>query len=142
MTKSIIVISAIPFGIVGIIFAVWSHGMMLSMFVGISLIGLSGIIVNDSLVMVFTISNFFEKSKFNFDNLIDATVTRFRPVVLTTITTVLGLFPTAYGIGGQDPFISPMCLALMYGLMFGTFVTLGLIPILYCVRNDFLKLRS
>ena len=111
MTKSIIVISAIPFGIVGIIFAVWSHGMMLSMFVGISLIGLSGIIVNDSLVMVFTISNFLEKSKFNFDNLIDATVTRFRPVVLTTITPVLGLFPTAYGIGGQDPFISPMCLA-------------------------------
>ena len=142
MTKSIIVISAIPFGIVGIIFAVWSHGMMLSMFVGISLIGLSGIIVNDSLVMVFTISNFLEKSKFNFDNLIDATVTRFRPVVLTTITTVLGLFPTAYGLGGQDPFISPMCLALMYGLMFGTFVTLGLIPILYCVRNDFLRLRK
>ena len=88
--------------------------------------------------MVFTISESLEN--FDIDKLIEATATRLRPVLLTTITTVLGLFPTAYGLGGQDPFISPMCLALMYGLMFGTFVTLALIPILYCVRNDVLRI--
>ena len=142
ISKSLIVISAIPFGIVGIIFAVWSHGMVLSMFVGISLVGLSGIIVNDSIVMVFTISEFLENSDFDRDKLIQATVTRLRPVLLTTITTGLGLFPTAYGLWGVDPFISPMCLALMYGLFFGTFITLGLIPILFCVRNDFLRIRN
>jgi len=137
MLKPLIVLSAIPFGVVGIILAVWSHGMPLSMFVIISLIGLSGIIVNDSLVMVFTISNLIESSTFNLKKIIEGAVTRLRPVLLTTITTALGLFPTAYGLGGSDPFISPMCLALMYGLLFGTFITLILIPILYSVGQDF-----
>ena len=137
LVKPLIVMSAVPFGVVGIILAVWSHGMALSMFVMISLIGLSGIIVNDSLVMVFTISELIDKDGFDIDKIIKGAVTRLRPVLLTTATTVLGLLPTAYGLGGSDPFISPMCLALMYGLLFGTFVTLIFVPILYSVGNDF-----
>lgn len=136
LSKPLIVMSAVPFGVVGIILAVWTHGMALSMFVIISLIGLSGIIVNDSLVMVFTISELIENSKFDIEKIVKGAVTRLRPVLLTTATTVLGLFPTAYGLGGEDPFISPMCLALMYGLLFGTFVTLILVPTLYSIGND------
>lgn len=137
--KPLIVMSAVPFGAVGIVFAVWTHGMPLSMFVVISLIGLSGIIVNDSLVMVFTISELLKSGKFSFEKVIQGAVTRLRPVLLTTFTTVFGLLPTAYGVGGADPFISPMCLALMYGLLFGTLVTLVLVPILYGIGNDFKK---
>jgi len=139
LIKPLIVMSAVPFGAVGIVLAVWAHGMPLSMFVIISLIGLSGIIVNDSLVMVFTISELISKAEFHIEKIIDGAVTRLRPVLLTSITTILGLLPTAYGFGGSDPFISPMCLALMYGLLFGTLVTLILVPILYSIGNDFSK---
>jgi multidrug efflux pump subunit AcrB len=62
---------------------------------------------------------------------------RLRPVLLTTVTTVVGVLPLAYGIGGSDPFIAPMTLALGYGILFASPLTLGLVPCLYVVAEDF-----
>ena len=59
------------------------------------------------------------------------------PVLLTTVTTVVGVLPLAYGVGGSDPFIAPMTLALGYGILFATPLTLGLVPCLYTISEDF-----
>ena len=64
-------------------------------------------------------------------SIVDGSVMRCRPVILTTITTVAGLLPTAYGIGGDLPFIRPMVLALAWGLVFGTLISLVFIPLIY-----------
>jgi multidrug efflux pump subunit AcrB len=62
---------------------------------------------------------------------------RLRAVILTTLTTVLGLLPTAYGIGGRDPFLVPLALAFAWGLMFSTLLTLFIIPVLYIKAVNF-----
>jgi multidrug efflux pump subunit AcrB len=61
---------------------------------------------------------------------------RLRPVILTTLTTVIGLLPTAYGIGGSSPMIRPVAIALCYGLLFATTLTLIFIPVIYTIRQD------
>ena len=68
--------------------------------------------------------------------LVSATRTRLRPIVLTSITTVAGLLPMAYGLGGSDPFSAPMALAMGYGILFATPITLVLIPCLLAVLDD------
>ena len=76
------------------------------------------------------------------DSLIRGGVIRLRPVILTTGTTVLGLFPTIYGLGHKDHFVAPLALAFGYGLIFATFITLILIPCFYHVAEDFKGLFS
>jgi multidrug efflux pump subunit AcrB len=142
LTMPLIILAAIPFGAVGVIYSVYFHDISFSLFVGISLVGLFGIIVNDSLVMVFSIQEMMKTRDDNRELVVEGAIKRLRPVTLTSITTVAGLLPTAYAIGGYDPFISPMCLALGYGLLFGTLIVLLLVPILFYVRLDVLQLRE
>lgn len=142
LTMPLIVMAAIPFGAVGVIYSVFLHDMSFSLFVGVSFVGLFGIIVNGSLVMVFSIQEKMETRDDKHELIIEGAINRLRPVTLTSITTVAGLLPTAYAIGGYDPFISPMCLALGYGLLFGTLVVLLLVPILFYMRLDVLSLIS
>jgi len=67
---------------------------------------------------------------------LDAGVTRLRPIILTSVTTIAGLMPTIYGWGGYEPFIVPAAIALAYGLLFATFLTLAVVPVLYLVGDD------
>lgn len=73
----------------------------------------------------------------SYELLLETGCIRLRPVILTTVTTVLGILPTAYGIGGSDPFLKPMALAIGWGLAFATFLTLIAVPVLYKVYMDF-----
>lgn len=136
-----VIILAIPFISVGVMWSLFFHGAPLSMFIGVSLIGLMGIIVNDAIVLVHKINQVCIGQKVRIELLVDGATSRLRAILLTTVTTAAGLLPTAYGIGGHDPMISPMCLALTYGLIFGTIVVLFLIPSLYLIQ-DKLKLSS
>lgn len=131
--KPFIVILAVPFAIIGVIYSIFIHGMAMSMFVGIALIGLMGVIVNNSIIMVFTTSELSGENEITESIIVDGSVQRLRPILLTTITTILGLLPTAYGIGGHDPVLSPMSLALSYGLLFGTVIVLFFIPTVYSI---------
>lgn len=102
-------------------------------------IGLNGIVVNDSLVLVNHINVLRRRHP---DEPVKSIVNqgaadRLRPVLLTTVTTVVGVLPLAYGIGGSDPFIAPMTLALGYGILFASPLTLGLVPCLYTIGEDF-----
>jgi len=137
-TQPFLVLIAIPFGIVGVIIALAIHGQPLSFIAIIGTIGLAGVVVNDSLVLV---SHLNELRKANPEkNILEivalGTANRLRAIILTTLTTVAGVLPLAYGIGGTDYFISPMALALGYGLLFATPLTLVLVPCLYTIWYD------
>ncbi len=137
-TQPFSVLVAIPFGIVGVIIAFVLHNEPMS-FVGmLGVVGLAGVVVNDSLVLVSHINQLRRErpSERLMDLTAEATANRLRPVVLTTLTTVVGLIPLAYGLGGTDPFMAPTALALGYGLLFATPLTLVLIPCLYMVQHD------
>ena len=142
IVRPLIVMMAIPFGIVGVILAFFFHGQPLSFMALLGIIGLSGVVVNDSIVLVDFIQNLRIKGMGRFDSIMEAGKLRLRPVLLTTITTIVGLMPVAYGIGGSDPFLKPMALTISWGLAFATVLTLLLIPCLYAISDDFSKRLS
>ncbi len=136
----LIIMSAIPFILIGISWSLFFNNMAISIFAGLAAVGLMGIIVNDSIVLIHTINKNLEDSDYSLEKIISSSSSRIRPVLLTSLTTLAGLLPTAYGVGGSDPFLSPMCMALAYGLLFGTLVVLVLIPSLYVIGDDIKRL--
>ena len=136
--QPILVIVAIPFGIVGVIIAFALHSEPIGFFALIGTIGLAGVVVNDSLVLVSRLNTLKkEKPAANILAVVaEGTSDRLRAIILTSLTTVSGLLPLAYGIGGTDIWMAPMALALGYGIAFATPLTLVLIPCLYVIGND------
>ncbi len=132
------IFSLIPIGILG---AVWGHGIqglqlsMLSMF---GLIALSGIIINDSIVLIDQINRNLRVGQKVVDAVFNAGISRLRPVLLTTLTTAFGLGPLIMETSRQAQFLIPMAVSVAYGLLFGTFILLLLLPALFLVMN---KLR-
>jgi len=136
----IMVMIAIPFGVIGVVATFYLHGLPLSFFTLLGIVGLSGVVVNDAIVLVDFI-NRLRRSGVDLRNaVIEAGRTRLRPVILTTISTIAGLSPVAYGIGGRDPFLMPMALAICWGLLFATVLTLVAIPCLYLMTDDLSKI--
>ena len=138
LLQPFLVISAIPFSIVGVIIAYLLHGTPLSFTGMLGVIGLAGVVVNDSLVMVDHLNELRSISpKANLIEVIaKGGADRFRAIVMTTLTTVAGVAPTVYGLGGTDPFMAPMALSLGYGLVFATPLILILVPCLYMAYVD------
>ncbi|EMY62795.1 efflux RND transporter permease subunit [Leptospira terpstrae] len=126
--KPILILLSIPLGFVGVVFGFLISGKALSFLAMIGIIGLAGVIVNASIVLVDTIQEFQAKGEGLYDSLITASSERFRPILVTTMTTMAGMIPTAYAIGGSDPLLIPMTLSLAWGLGFGTFGSLIFIP--------------
>jgi multidrug efflux pump subunit AcrB len=142
LTQPILVMAAIPFGLIGIIGAFALHNEPLGFMAMMGVIGMMGVVVNDSLILVNFINvHRVEEPEKKFLRIVaEGTSSRLRPIILTSITTVVGLIPTAYGFGGYDPFIAPMALALGYGILFATPLTLLLLPSLYMIQHDVGKL--
>jgi len=132
----LLVMLAIPFGAIGIIAGFFVHGQPLSFMSGMGFVALAGVVVNDSLVIAVFIQRLVEKGTPWREAVIAGGRRRLRAVLLTTITTVVGLLPTAYGWGGFDPFVAPMALALSWGLMFSTGITLISIPAAFGIGMD------
>ena len=137
-SQPFLVMVAIPFGIIGVVIAFALHGQPLGFLALMGLVGLGGVAVNDSLVMVDHINELMKNKKDESTLCIIANgvANRLRAIIMTTLTTVVGLIPLVYGIGGSDPFIAPMALALGYGLLFATPLTIIFVPCLYAVRID------
>jgi multidrug efflux pump subunit AcrB len=131
-----VVMLAIPFGLIGVIFAFLLHGMPLSFMAILGIVGLNGIVVNDSIVLVAFINRLRREGMGRKESIIKGVQLRIRPVILTTITTVGGLSTVAYGIGGKDPFLVPMALSICWGLFFATILTLMIIPCIYSILDD------
>ncbi len=142
VTQPIAVMIAIPFGIISVIIAFAIHNEPIGFMAMMGLVGLSGVVVNDSLVLVNHINKLREKMKDVpiREIVAQGTTDRLRAVIMTTTTTVAGLLPLAYGLGGSDPFIAPMALAMGYGLLFATPLTLVLVPSLYLIRTDIISI--
>jgi len=135
-TQPLIVMSAIPFGVVG---AVWGHmilGMDLTMLSMFGVVALTGVVVNDSLVMV----DFINKNRADGNTILasirEAGAARFRPILLTSVTTFLGLTPILLEESLQAQFLIPMAISLGFGVLFATFITLVLVPVLYHILED------
>ena len=142
-SQPMLVLAAVPFSLIGVIWAFYFHGEPLSFFALTGSLALMGVIVNDSLVMVSHLNYIRDKSAQLEEKKVwiaRGSRDRLRAVVLTTLTTMAGVLPLAYGIGGTDVFLQPMVLALGYGLIFGTFLTLILLPCMYLMNYDFINM--
>ncbi|SPJ24677.1 efflux RND transporter permease subunit [Palleronia abyssalis] len=134
-TRPLVIMSIIPFGLIG---AVWGHYIWevpLSMFSVVGLIGMTGIIINDSIVLVTTVDEYSQDRAMR-PAIVDAACDRLRPVLLTTLTTVLGLAPLLYESSSQAQFLKPTVITLVYGLGFGMVLVLLLVPALLAMQED------
>ena len=141
-TQPLLILSAIPFSVIGVIWAFFLHGETLSFFAILGVLALVGVIVNDSLVLVSHLNYLKDKTleKLTVHQwVVKGAKDRLRAVVLTSLTTLAGIIPLAYGIGGTDYILQPMALALGYGLLFGTLMTLILLPCLYLMNYEFIN---
>lgn len=139
LSRPLIIMLAIPFGIVGVILAFWSHGQTLfGFFAAIGALGMAGVVINDSIIMVTKLDQEYDNQNGNPANEKIARIaqTRLKAVILTTLTTVAGVLPTAYGLAGYDAMLAEMMLALAWGLLFGTVITLILVPCMYSFIQD------
>ena len=134
--KPVVILFSIPLGLIGVIFGFLISNKSLSFLAMIGIIGLAGVIVNTSIVLVDCIDELQKKGMDKYESLAKAASSRFRPIILTTITTMAGLIPTAYGIGGTDAMLVPMTLALAWGLGFGTIGALFFIPTVFSIGYD------
>lgn len=135
-TQPLVVMIAIPFGIVG---ATWGHLIMdysLSVISMMGIMALSGVVINDALVMIVYANRRRTEGASPFDAIHAAGVRRFRPILLTTLTTFGGLAPMIFETSRQARFMIPMAISLGYGLLFATAIILLLVPSLYMILED------
>jgi len=133
----LIVIVSIPFGIIGAIFGHLIMGYGLSILSMLGIVALSGIVVNDSLVLISQAVKLAEQQHLTAKEIIKmASIQRFRPIILTTLTTFGGLMPMILETSRQARILIPMAISIGFGILFATLITLILIPSLYLVIND------
>ncbi len=136
----LVVMIAIPFSLIGVIIALFIHQEPLCFMSILAIFSLAGVIVSNTVTLVEFINIKRDESHGLLDALAEAAVLRLRPIFLTTGTTVLGLFPSIYGIGEKNYMTAPLALAFGYGLIFATVITLVLVPCFYHVAED-IKIR-
>lgn len=134
--QPIIVLSAIPFGIVGAILGHVVMGYSVSLMSVFGIVALSGVVVNDSLLLVTSINTFAREGMTPIEAAVEGGKRRFRPIILTSFTTFFGLAPMMAETSVQARFLIPMALSLGFGVLFVTFITLVLVPSLYMVTED------
>ncbi|WP_235015579.1 efflux RND transporter permease subunit [Oceanicoccus sp. KOV_DT_Chl] len=133
-SQPLIVLAVLPFGMVGVFMAFAIQGLPLSFLAIVGVLGLVGVLLNNSVVMVHTLNT--GKRKIDDEAIVRRAVTRFRPIVITSLTTLVGLVPAAYGLGGEDPLVTPMVMAMVWGVMFGTVVSLLMLPCIFAINQD------
>ncbi|MCT4641080.1 MAG: efflux RND transporter permease subunit [Bacteriovoracaceae bacterium] len=141
--RPFIIMTTIPLGLVGFSIAFFLHDKPVSFMAMIGVIGLGGIIVNSGIVLISFIDQLREEGKYDLHTiLVKASGMRLRAVFVTSLTTISGLIPTAYGIGGSDAMLVPMTLAMAWGLTSGTVLTLVWVPCAYAILEDFTNFIS
>ncbi|MBB1409667.1 efflux RND transporter permease subunit [Pseudoalteromonas sp. SG44-17] len=133
--QPLIVMSVIPFGMIGAVVGHWIMGMELTIMSLLGMLALIGVVVNDSLVLV----DFINKKRSEGGELLEAVklagASRFRPVMLTSLTTFIGLMPLLFEKATQAQFLIPMAVSLGFGIIFATFITLLLVPVNYLLME-------
>ncbi len=140
VTQPLLIIFVIPLGILGVMFAFAIQGMNLSLSALVGVTGLTGILVNDSLIMIDQLNRARRDGFIDRDTLVATARTRLRPTFITTVTTVAGLFPVAYGVFGINPIVAPIAMVMLWGVIVGSIITLFYLPSLYAMEQDLTKL--
>jgi len=134
--QPLVIMSVIPFGIIGAIVGHFLLGKTINMMSMYGFIALTGVVVNDSLIMVDFINNAKKQGLRVIDAVTQAGTQRFRAILLTSLTTFFGIFPLYFESSLQAQFIIPMAISLGFGIVFATVITLFLIPSLYMIKED------
>ncbi|NUM89793.1 MAG: efflux RND transporter permease subunit [Bdellovibrionales bacterium] len=132
-----LVMVSIPMGFTGVVWALMFHGRPLSFMAMLGMIALAGVIVNNAIVYLDFFNAMRREGLAPQEAALKAAGVRLRPIILTCVTTVLGLMPTAYGIGGYDGFVAQICLALGWGLTIGALLTALIFPTLVVILEGF-----
>ncbi len=139
--KPVIIMTTIPLGLFGFSVAFYLHNRPISFLALIGVIGLAGVIVNSGIVLIDHIDHMKKNSTLKLNELLAvASTDRLKAVLVTSLTTISGLFPTAYGIGGTDSVLIPLTLAMAWGLTTGTILTLIWVPCAYGILEDMSQL--
>ena len=136
-SQPLIIMSAIPFGLVGAVLGHLIMGLNLTLLSIMGMIALTGVVVNDSLILIDLMNRLRAEGNSINQAIRDAGMRRFRPIMLTTATTFLGLSPMMFETSMQAKFLIPMAVSLGYGIVFATAITLILVPSLYRILEDF-----
>lgn len=138
VSQPLLIILCIPFGMVGVVLCYLVQGMSMGMMAFTGIIGLIGVLVNDSLVLLYTL-NAEQREKgerLTTQEVAAVSRRRFRPIFITSVTTAVGLMPTAYGFLGENSYVTPMVMSMAWGVVFGGLVSLVLLPVLYMIEQD------
>jgi multidrug efflux pump subunit AcrB len=130
-SQPLLIMISVPLALMGVAFFLLISGTPFSTTVLYAGVALAGIAVNDSIVLISFINELREEGKHFVEAVLEAANTRFRPIILTSITTIAGLLPTAIGIGGKSVVWSPMAGTIIFGLLFSTITALVFLPSLY-----------
>ena len=145
--KPFIIMSVIPFAFIG---AIWGHQIMklaglvsgLAMMSILGMIAAAGVVVNSSLILVYAINQRRDTGSTMADAVVDAATSRCRPIVLTSMTTFVGLMPLMFNTSVQAQFLVPMAVSLSFGVLFATVITLLVVPSIYLFFEDLFALRN
>ncbi|MBB3046787.1 multidrug efflux pump subunit AcrB [Litorivivens lipolytica] len=141
VSQPLLVLLVIPLGILGVLVAFALQGMVLSMSALAGVTGLAGILVNDALIMIDQLNRVRgADGKIEAEALVQTASTRLRPIFITTLTTVAGLYPVAYGVFGLNIVVAPLAMVMLWGVVFGSIITLFYLPSLYALEQDVSRL--
>lgn len=139
-SQPLIIMSVIPFGLVGAIIGHIILGKAVSVLSICGIIALSGVVVNDSLIMVDFVNRARKEGRSLMESVLTAGTERFRAIILTSLTTFMGLMPIVFEKSLQAQLVIPMAISLAFGILFATVITLLLVPSLYLVLDDIKRL--
>ena len=134
--QPLLVLTAVPFGYMGGIFGHTIIGVNISMFSILGMVACAGVVVNDNVVLIDRINRFRCGGMSLRRSVLNGAIMRFRPIVLTSVTTFLGLTPILLETSVQAQFLIPMVTSLAFGILFATLITLIFVPALYLFAND------
>lgn len=140
--QPLIIMGVIPFGMIGAIFGHWITGYPLSMMSLMGVIALSGVVVNDSLILVDFVNKSVREGANRYTAVVEAGTRRFRAILLTSLTTFFGLIPMLLERSAQAESLVPMAISLAFGIVFATVITLLLLPCLYMILEDLEEWRT
>jgi len=137
--QPLIIMSVIPFGLIGAVIGHIVLNEAMSMFSLFGLVALAGVVVNDSLILVDFINKAREEGMGIIEAVTESGKQRFRAIILTSLTTAIGLMPIMLETSTQAQFVIPMAISIAFGIVFATVITLFLVPCLYVLQDDFIN---
>jgi multidrug efflux pump subunit AcrB len=136
----LVILTSLPFALIGVAAALWLTGLSLSASVLLGVVFLTGIVVNNAILLVEFAENYLKQEGHTAeDAIVEAGRVRFRPIIMTTLTTVFGMLPLAIGMGDGYEILQPLAVTVIGGLIVGTFLTLLILPGMYLVLMDIMS---